>query len=827
MHETEAIDPYAGSVLSSRPLPLAFVRDPKWNRFLYKIVHWWRYGISHPDEDLIGVIEAVGDSIAVQAATARAVLTGAKAEEAAKIEAELRAQLTSPFPDFANLLSIEARLNALYPVALARRRRWAIEERFQRVAAPAAYQSWRQDQPVRMVEQADEALLEQAREGVRQAKLQESESIQAMAIASERVAAARQAVEAATTALTASDPGLDLPAERARLDVAAEDDSDAAAMRERLAPLLDAEKELAAAEQAEGEARKAREAAEARTKEAARRALAAEAEFAARHARANLEEKSRKAEVARRLAASLPQGTDERREADRRLEEAEAEREIARTVFDDKTGVAARLADETGGGGESGGAGGGDGSGGGTGGGSGSTGGTGGSGGTGAGEGSGEPVGEERADTLALLNYIHSSYLMTISREKAIRDLKRWLLMRFWLYLIILSALLAGVISALLATGMGKYWGLILGIVLVAAAGRAGATVSISRRLQAAVNSNLLESDPIVELTALRTGKSEISLALMTSSVFALLLYAFFLTGVPSMLGFQKGIFPEAKWTELGAPNAAAAGAPSGGEKEPMVEEAEVDGGGKEVVENAAEPAAEQDAEASINQTAAADQAEPAAEAAPPEANAVAAAPPAAAPAAPAAATLADVRRSSEEAGDAALTALAAAVAQQERLIATAEKARAAALRQDLPSARVEALNQELRFAQRRLADLKSRLGKQQARTGELSDELACKSSDDCMPFDDLAAALALGGGSDFFKLLIWAFVAGFAERFVPDVLDRIVARSQAVGASATGAVAAAQARAPASGLTTASYSLVTEQRSLAPPPTPPPRTGG
>jgi hypothetical protein len=45
--------------------------------------------------------------------------------------------------------------------------------------------------------------------------------------------------------------------------------------------------------------------------------------------------------------------------------------------------------------------------------------------------------------------------------------------------------------------------------------------------------------------------------------------------------------------------------------------------------------------------------------------------------------------------------------------------------------------------------------------------------------FADIATALGLKTCSDLAKMLVWAFLSGFSERLVPDVLDRIAATSQ------------------------------------------------
>jgi hypothetical protein len=604
--------PRHGSLISTRPLPLRRTGGTTWNplRWLWLA---WRYGWSHPDEDLLGVIDAAGDALRAQLASARAVLNGEALQEAIRIEAELERELCQDVPGLAAVLGLEARINALYPPAIQRRRAWMLRERFERVApARAVLEYWGSNPPEAG---GPEVLAEEVRrcEGI---------------------------VERTNAALAAANAGKDQGA-------------------------------IQEAQTKTGRATAERDVARAHVEtDRSRRAMAAAIE-AARTAATG-------AQDVRDAAQAVL-------EAARRTHGAALDRlDAAEELLVERGGAIPAMA--------------------------------------------GTAI---DADAQTLIGYIHSSYMMSIGREKAVRDLMRWLIMRFWSANVISVLVLLIVFilfKALPGTDFMPLANLVVGLFFIAAVGRIGGTMSVLQRLQSAVSANILSGDSFLELVKLRTGKNGINLGLFSGSVFALLLYAIFATGAPAMLGFENGIFPQMATRTVAAGTSApanqsqanvSAGATTSGTTQKREATGEAGGNASEAASSVAAGEGNSIAASEGNSIAAG------------EGNSVAAG--------------------------------------EGNSIAAGEGNSVAA---DANATGSKVPTPVLSFGQRLSAFFGNMFDTSSA-------SVQCKANQPCDPFTQLADALGFPTRMDFFKLLLWAFLAGFAERLVPDVLDSITRRTR------------------------------------------------
>lgn len=151
----------------------------------------------------------------------------------------------------------------------------------------------------------------------------------------------------------------------------------------------------------------------------------------------------------------------------------------------------------------------------------------------------------EDFDTHILLDHIHRHYMLTLAREGAVRDLKHWVqrgLVRSLVWFL-------GIIVLAIITH--NAWGVppepflffSIGVVTLFYLGRLGAAMSVIQRLQRAVTQ--ADKDPFFEITALCTGRRGISIAMLSGGVFAILLYVVFAAGLGQTLGMSHGIFPQ------------------------------------------------------------------------------------------------------------------------------------------------------------------------------------------------------------------------------------------------------------------------------------------
>ncbi|MDH7975716.1 hypothetical protein QH494_26315, partial [Sphingomonas sp. AR_OL41] len=155
-----------------------------------------------------------------------------------------------------------------------------------------------------------------------------------------------------------------------------------------------------------------------------------------------------------------------------------------------------------------------------------------------------------RHDMQAMLSYIQGARIVSIARETAISRLKGWLVGRMWM----------GVTTALLAlfiVYLCGFWSwtsdldgpLVSGLILIVLASRAGAIISISRRINDDDLGSVGGGDSIFTLASLGSGRNGLALALLSSNVFGLVLFALFASGIPGALGLTGGIAPKFRET--------------------------------------------------------------------------------------------------------------------------------------------------------------------------------------------------------------------------------------------------------------------------------------
>lgn len=151
----------------------------------------------------------------------------------------------------------------------------------------------------------------------------------------------------------------------------------------------------------------------------------------------------------------------------------------------------------------------------------------------------------KRRDMQAMLSFIQGARIVSMARETAVSQIQGWLLGRYVRSLVGTAVAIAAIcaVSAIWPT-IAANRGFLCGIVLLLLMARIGALISIGRRIKDEDISKSVGADAIYALATLGSGINGLAIALMSSNAFGLVMYALFASGLPSAVGLTGGIAP-------------------------------------------------------------------------------------------------------------------------------------------------------------------------------------------------------------------------------------------------------------------------------------------
>jgi len=333
----------------------------------------------------------------------------------------------------------------------------------------------------------------------------------------------------------------------------------------------------------------------------------------------------------------------------------------------------------------------------------------------------GLPPAVVRDDTRSILSYIQNARIVSAARETALARLQAWLIRRFWSGIVTFAIGIAVAFVLSRFAPFRPYFALIATLLVIVLASRMGALVSIGRRMRTETIGTSVNSDSIYTLAALGSGKSGLGFALLSANVFGLVLYALFASGLPATIGLTGGIVPRFVAVEA----------------EGLLDRVRADDQRASELEAAAAKCA-------------GSQVTP-----------------------PAAVTSARTARTAPAAERAPDTPSDAANAVETNTGAGVDDGTGGGTDTDTDTGTAPSCDELFRYA---------RLAREQATVSRTLFEQYRQVPDTGtprQPVDAARRALGLWSSTDLFKMLLWAFIAGFFEQLVPDMLDSLKTLAQ------------------------------------------------